>query len=93
MDEYEGRGRFDNSAIEFEPYDQFPRCVFRNEMERGEYKKLHDDFESPRTRMGLAKIPQERQALFFNGALMHRVDINNSVEPRISIAANFISYK
>ena len=83
----------ENSAIEFEPHDQFARCVFRNEVERGEYKKLDDDFESPRARMGLAKIPQERQALFFNGALMHRVDINNSVEPRISIAANFISYK
>lgn len=77
------------SAIEFIPHDSLSRTVIRNEMEKCDSEFLGDD--NPRIRMGVRKIPKEREAYFFTGHLTHRVDINNSVEPRISLAANFCS--
>jgi len=78
-----------SAHIEFEPNDQLSRTILRNELEKGGSEFLGDD--NPRIRMGAGKAPQEREAYFFTGHLSHRVDINNSVEPRISLAANFCS--
>ena len=81
------------AQIELEASDYFQRQVLMNELEQSNAEIVNKETNHlhPRTNYARGIIPESRQALFFNGSLTHRVDINNSTEPRISIAANFIS--